>query len=121
MNKVKLANIDEVPEGRFLSCQAEGKKLLLTRVNGQIAAIENRCPHLGLPLSKGKICDGAVTCPFHGSTFDLLSGNNVEWTTTFFGIPLPVWMQKLVALGKSPQPVETFPVECEGEAVYVRI
>ncbi|MGD9660656.1 MAG: Rieske (2Fe-2S) protein [Porticoccaceae bacterium] len=121
MNKTKLANIDEVPEGRFLSCRAGDKKLLLTRVNGQIAAIENRCPHLGLPLSRGKICDGAVTCPFHGSTFDLLSGNNVAWVTTFFGIPLPLWMRKLMAFGKAPQSVQTFPVECDGDAVYVKI
>ena len=121
MEKIQVANLDEVVEGEFLRCTAKGKKLLLTKVKGQISAIENRCPHLGLPLAKGKICDGAVTCPFHGSRFDLLSGENIDWTTTFFGAPLPGWSQKLVAMGKAPQPVSSFAVECEGENVFVRI
>ena len=120
MEKIRLASIDEVNEGEFLKCNAAGKKMLLTRVKGQIAAIENKCPHLGLPLAKGEICDGAVTCPFHGSSFDLLTGQNIDWTKNFFGLSVPGWAQKAIALGKAPQPVATFPVECEGDAVYLR-
>ncbi|GAB3379418.1 Rieske (2Fe-2S) protein [Spongiibacter taiwanensis] len=121
MMKIKVANVDDIPEGSFIRGEGDAKKVLLTRVNGQIAAIENRCPHLGLPLAKGKICEGAVTCPFHGSSFDLLSGQSTAWTTNFFGIPLPLWAQKLVAFGKPPQTVKTFPVECEEGSVFVKL
>lgn len=121
MEKIRLASLDEVREGEFLRREAAGKKILLTRVNGQIAAVQNRCPHLGLPLTKGKICEGAVTCPFHGSSFDLLSGENIDWSKNFFGMGVPEWTQKMIALGKAPQALQTFPVECEGEDIYVRV
>lgn len=121
MEKIFVANLDAIPEGEFLKASVAGKKLLLTRVNGQIAALENRCPHLGLPLAKGKICDGAVTCPFHGSSFDLLSGENRDWVNSVLGLGLPGWSQKLLAMGKAPEPVQTYAVECEGDKVFVRL
>jgi len=40
------------------------------RDDGSAAAIADRCPHRFAPLSKGKICDGAVQCPYHGLRFD---------------------------------------------------
>ena len=115
-----IASLEEVKDGEFLKREVDGKKVLLTRVNGQIAAVENRCPHLGLPLAKGEICDGAVTCPFHGSRFDLLSGENLDWTHSFFGAELPKWSHKLIALGKAPQDLYTFDIECVDGAVYLR-
>ena len=54
-----IASLEEVKDGEFLKREVDGKKVLLTRVNGQIAAVENRCPHLGLPLAKGRF----VTAP----------------------------------------------------------
>lgn len=121
MEKVFVAKIDEIPEGEFLKREVNGYKLLFSRVNGQVCAIENRCPHLGLPLAKGKICEGRVTCPFHGSSFDLLTGDNIDWTNALLGMPLPRWSHKVIALGKSPEAVNTFEVECEGEQVFVHV
>jgi nitrite reductase/ring-hydroxylating ferredoxin subunit len=121
MEKILLASIDEIEENKFLSKTIDGGKVLLTRVNGQICAVENRCPHLGLPLGKGKICDGVVTCPFHGSSFDLLSGENIDWTNAVAGVSMPGWTHKLIALGKAPKSLKTYSIECEGEKVYLRV
>jgi len=38
--------------------------------DGQIFALEDRCPHRGVRLSDGKFVDGALSCPYHGWRFD---------------------------------------------------
>jgi nitrite reductase/ring-hydroxylating ferredoxin subunit/uncharacterized membrane protein len=52
-----------------------GVVILLTRVDGRIAAIEDRCTHRGAPLSEGARDEGCVVCPWHGSRFTLPSGD----------------------------------------------
>src|SRR5438876_5825373 len=41
---------------------------------GTPAAVDNRCPHMGFPLSKGTVQDGILTCHWHHARFDLRSG-----------------------------------------------
>lgn len=115
-----LASLEELESGAFVKREVDGRSVLLSLVNGQVAAIENRCPHLGLPLAAGKICDGAVSCPFHGSRFELLSGKNIDWTHAFMGREMPAWSHKLLALGRSPRDLRTFDVECRDGGVYLR-
>ncbi|MBQ2262988.1 MAG: aromatic ring-hydroxylating dioxygenase subunit alpha [Loktanella sp.] len=43
--------------------------LLFRRSDGGVAALEDRCPHRLLPLSKGKRIGDAVQCGYHGLTF----------------------------------------------------
>src|SRR5882672_10912481 len=42
--------------------------------DGQVHAVDNRCPHLGFPLHKGTVRDGILTCHWHEARFDLCSG-----------------------------------------------
>jgi nitrite reductase/ring-hydroxylating ferredoxin subunit len=41
---------------------------------GKVHAVDNRCPHLGFPLSKGTVRGGILTCHWHSWQFDLCSG-----------------------------------------------
>lgn len=41
---------------------------------GRVHAVDNRCPHLGFPLSKGTVRGGILTCHWHSWQFDLCSG-----------------------------------------------
>ena len=34
--------------------------------DGQVAAVEDFCPHRGAPLSLGKVCEGKLVCGYHG-------------------------------------------------------
>lgn len=43
--------------------------LVLFRTRGGVAALVDRCPHRNYPLSKGRVEDGAITCPYHGWRF----------------------------------------------------
>jgi len=42
--------------------------------DGNISAVDNRCPHLGFPLHRGTVKDGVLTCHWHHADFDLCSG-----------------------------------------------
>lgn len=75
----KIAHVKDVPEGKAIIVYAqEGLEIALFKVNGEIFALENACPHMGGPLGEGEICleDAkiCVTCPWHGWQFDLSSG-----------------------------------------------
>lgn len=70
---------DELQEGTMKEISVEGHKLLLARVGGQYYAADNTCPHMRGNLAKGKLEGTVVTCPRHGSQFDLTNGHVVRW------------------------------------------
>ena len=41
---------------------------------GEVYAVDNRCPHMGFPLDRGSVKDGILTCHWHHARFDLSSG-----------------------------------------------
>lgn len=41
-------------------------------------AVDNRCPHMGFPLSRGTVCEGLLTCHWHNARFDLASGGTLD-------------------------------------------
>ena len=48
-----------------------GENIVLYRtVDGEVAALEDACPHRKLPLSKGTLVNDRVVCGYHGLTFD---------------------------------------------------
>ena len=49
--------------------------VLLVREGIEIHALANRCTHRGGPLHEGEVSEGRVTCPWHGSEFDLRTGS----------------------------------------------
>ncbi len=51
-----------------------GYPVLLLRREGRIHAIGARCSHAGGPLDEGEISGDTVTCPWHGSEFNLTNG-----------------------------------------------
>jgi nitrite reductase (NADH) small subunit len=57
--------------------QADGKLIALFNLNGTFYALDNRCTHVGGPLGQGRVEGGIVICPWHGSRFDITTGNVV--------------------------------------------
>ena len=101
----QVARSSEVVEGQCHALTVGETKVLLTRVNGQVQALENKCAHMGLPLHKGKLVDGVLQCPWHGAKFDACSGRNVEWVQNLpGGIKAPKFLHKIIAMGKQPAP-----------------
>ena len=46
--------------------------------DGEVHAVDNRCPHMGFPLDRGTVKDGILTCYWHYARFDLSSGGTFD-------------------------------------------
>jgi len=66
---------------KLLPLTVATERIVLFRdATGAPAALLDRCPHRGVALSLGKLCDGVVQCPFHGWQFDRTGANRrVPW------------------------------------------
>lgn len=64
----------DVDDERPHAVSAGGVSLLVLKQNGRIHVLANRCTHRGAPLSDGRVDQGCITCPWHGSVFDLGTG-----------------------------------------------
>lgn len=73
----KVAAIDELG-GQPLLWKRSPKQIAVFQVNGDIFAVDNRCPHEGYPLAQGTVDDQCVlTCNWHNWKFRLPDGQCV--------------------------------------------
>lgn len=52
----------------------EGRRVVVARLEERFAAFDDRCTHRGGSLAGGTLIDGIVQCPWHGSQFDVRTG-----------------------------------------------
>lgn len=96
----KICKADAIPEGGAHAVNFEKHHLALFRKDGKFSAVDNRCPHMGYPLTKGTVKDGILVCHWHHWQFDLQTG------ACFVG---------------GGDDVQTFPVEVRDGNVFVGI
>jgi len=58
--------------------QVGGHSVALFEHEGRVYAVDNRCPHMGFPLSKGTVDDGLLTCHWHHARFELAEGDTLD-------------------------------------------
>jgi len=97
---VAAGHIADIPPISGRRVIAGDEDIAVFCVDGQVLAIENRCPHKGGSLSEGVSADGIVTCPLHRWRFDLRSGQCPE---------------------RSKVILRTYPVRREGDQIFVGI
>ena len=73
---------NELPEQQPRRVEVNGARVMLVRDQGKIHAIGEVCSHLGGPLAEGKLEDCTITCPWHGSRFDIADGHIVNGPAT---------------------------------------
>jgi 3-phenylpropionate/trans-cinnamate dioxygenase ferredoxin component len=98
------------------------KDIVIARVDGKYYAAQGRCPHMQGYLSRGKLNGTVVTCPVHGSRFDLKNGKVVRWVSgkgimSMFGRLLS--MMGIAA--RSEKPLAVYEVKVDGERVLVKL
>ncbi|MGB5897092.1 MAG: Rieske 2Fe-2S domain-containing protein, partial [Geitlerinemataceae cyanobacterium] len=95
---------DALPEGSREVVKVQDRPILLIHHQGQLYAVSNTCPHLKLPLKKGKLTDDcAIVCPFHRSAFDLKSGEVTNWT------PFPPVVGSVLGMISKEKTLPVFP------------
>jgi nitrite reductase/ring-hydroxylating ferredoxin subunit len=78
MGFVKVASTGNLKPGEMKEAGAGGKEICVANVGGKYYAIGNRCTHMGCSLSNGTLRAENVTCPCHGSVFNVLTGAVVK-------------------------------------------
>jgi nitrite reductase/ring-hydroxylating ferredoxin subunit/uncharacterized membrane protein len=61
----------------------QGRPILIVRMADQVHAIGALCSHAGGPLNEGELTGNEVTCPWHGSRFQVTDGEVRRGPATF--------------------------------------
>ena len=101
MDFVEVTKINEIPTDSMKDVTINNQSILISNINGKYYAIGEKCTHAKGSLSKGKLDGKIVTCPRHGSKFDVTTGNVVG--------------------GPAKQNEPTYEVKVEGNIIKVRI
>ncbi len=68
--------VEDWMDGQVKDIKVHKKPMAVARIGDRFFAVNSICPHMGGPLSCGKIEHGKVHCPWHGWAFDLESGQS---------------------------------------------
>jgi nitrite reductase/ring-hydroxylating ferredoxin subunit/dissimilatory sulfite reductase (desulfoviridin) alpha/beta subunit len=71
---VAVARADTVPPGSAVTVMVGDQPVALANAGGTFCAVADTCPHAGGSLGRGAVDGWSVSCPLHGATFDLRSG-----------------------------------------------
>jgi 3-phenylpropionate/trans-cinnamate dioxygenase ferredoxin component len=112
---VPVAKTSELKDGIMKQVNVQGHDLLIAQVGSKYYATDNRCLHMGGNLSQGKLEGTVVTCPRHGSQFDLQNGGVVRWLR---GSGVVSSMTKAL---KGDKGLATYKVKAEGGSIMVEI
>ena len=98
---LKIASLSDVPSGKMKGFVVSGKKVLVVNLNGKLYAVSSLCTHVGGPLDKGTLENNVVTCPWHGSKFDVITGAVVN--------------------GPANKGIEKFELKVEGKDILIKL
>jgi nitrite reductase/ring-hydroxylating ferredoxin subunit len=96
----RVAKTGSLPPGKMIGAEIDGQKILVANIGGELYAMSSECNHMGGQLDKGKLQGNVVTCPRHGSRWDVKTG-------------------KLVQFSESLPDEPTFRVSVKGDEIFV--
>ena len=82
----------ELADGQMRCVDVDGTPVLVARAGGALHALSSRCVHRGGPLHEGELEGTTVTCPWHGSVFELRDGGLVRGPSAY---PQPAWESRV--------------------------
>lgn len=74
MADVAVCTVEELREKGQVLATVGDRRVLVLEHDGQVRAVDNRCPHMGFPLHRGTVSDGILTCHWHHARFELSGG-----------------------------------------------
>ena len=98
---VKVTDAAEIAEGELAAFDVEGARIAVANVGGTLHAFGDTCTHLHCSLAEGELDGTVVTCPCHGSQFDVTTGD--------------------VLRGPAQEPVRSYVARVDNDALQVEI
>jgi nitrite reductase/ring-hydroxylating ferredoxin subunit len=71
---VSALPLSELAPGTMVGLDIEGKRILVSNLEGKVYAVSAICTHEDTDLSAGFLIEERVVCPLHLSQFDLRDG-----------------------------------------------
>ncbi len=93
----RVAKLGDLWPGEKVGLSVRGKRVLLANIDGEVVAYENRCPHLGLPLSEGSLDGSRLICRGHLWEYDLADGIGINPASVRL-VSLPVLVERDIIL-----------------------
>jgi 3-phenylpropionate/trans-cinnamate dioxygenase ferredoxin subunit len=119
---IEIGKVNELTDGTMKGVFLQSKDILLARIAGKYYAAAGRCPHMRGFLSRGKLKGTVVTCPMHGSQFDLKDGKVVRWSEGAGIMSLAGKLMSAVGIAtKKAKPLPIYEVRIEGDRVMAKI
>ena len=72
--EIEVATADELKINGMKLLHVKNERIVLARTEERFVAFEDRCTHRGGSLAAGSTMCNVVQCPWHGSQFDLITG-----------------------------------------------
>jgi len=98
---VTLADAHDLAEGDLHVFDVKGTRVAVASVGDTFYAFDNTCTHLHCSLAEGELDGTVVTCPCHGSQFDVTTG--------------------AVLRGPARESVRSYPVERDGDRLQIEL
>jgi len=116
---VEVSKIDELKDGMLKAVNVAGREILLAQIGKRYYAADNQCTHMGGKLAQGKLEGTVVTCPLHGSQFDLSRGQVVRWLKG--GVTLNLFQGRVGKVFKPAKDLTVYNVKVEDGRVLIEI
>ena len=71
----EIGDLQQLPEATPTKARAGINDLVVVRIGTAVHAMHAVCAHAGGPLAEGRVVDGCVECPWHGSRFAVENGH----------------------------------------------
>ena len=101
MGEFPVAALDELRDRKLAAFDMAGNRIAIARAGDSFYAFADTCTHQGCSLADGELEGTTVTCPCHGSQFNVTTGD--------------------VLRGPAREPVRSYPVRVEDNALQVEL
>jgi nitrite reductase/ring-hydroxylating ferredoxin subunit len=101
LEEFTVTALDQLGNRELAAFDVSGNRIAIASVGGAVYAFGDTCTHEGCSLAEGELEAQIVTCPCHGSQFDVTTGK--------------------VLRGPDREPVPSYPVRLESGALRVEV
>ena len=96
-----VTTLEDLASQELAAYDVTGKRIAIAKVGDAFYAFGDTCTHQGCSLADGALDGATVTCPCHGSQFNVTTGE--------------------VLRGPAREPVASYPVRLEAGALEVEV
>ncbi len=108
MEYFKVAETSSLSQENKILVHLGDKDILITKIDNQYYAIDNKCTHMGGSLYEGNLDGNEIICPKHHTKFDVRSGKVID-------------QGKILFISANAKDTTIYPVKVEDNDILIGI